>query len=702
MVVLPRRLQRPAFRLMEASARSATTFPPKFHLHPRPDNGSWWCRRRIIVVPECASLSTTTTTTTTPERASGRFGRYKDEYDESLRDGRRYWLDAASELDWHTPPTYENALVAPHPESHRMPPRWFADGVVNASYNCLDVHARAHPDRMALIYDSPVTNVRRRYTYAELLDEVSRFAHALSGLGVNTGDRVVIYMPMIPEAVIAMLGCARIGAVHSVVFGGFAARELASRIDDAEPRVIVSASGGVLPGGKTVPYKSLLGEALDMARWKGVERCVIVQREGILECALTRGMDVSYVELMESSNEKMDAVPLPSAHPLYTLYTSGTTGLPKGIVRDTGGYATALKWSMSKFYDCEPGDVFFAASDIGWVVSHSYTVYGPLLHGCTTILYEGKPVGTPDAGAFWRIVEEHGVNVLFSAPTAFRAMRQADPDGLMTKKYDLSTLRAVFVAGERSDPSTLHWIEHILRDNNIPAIDHWWQTELGFPGAGKIGQNNNKCAAAVPGYDFRVFDDDGNECPRNTLGALGIKLPLPPGTLPTLYNDDERFISEYLTKFPGYYETKDAGIIDDDGYISIMARTDDVICTAGYRLSTGAMEEILLEHSCVTDCAVFGVNDKLRGEVPIGLVVVTDEKEGLISELVAHVRATLGSHSNLKKLAIVKALPKTRSGKVLRGTMRKIANGEDYIVTPTIEDATVLTDLTPVILKLVE
>mmetsp|Transcript_15635 Transcript_15635/g.37550 ORF Transcript_15635/g.37550 Transcript_15635/m.37550 type:complete len:406 (-) Transcript_15635:66-1283(-) len=397
-----------------------------------------------------------------------------------------------------------------------------------------------------------------------------------------------------------------------------------------------------------------------------------------------------------------------SQKPHYILYTSGTTGMPKGVVHDTGGYATAMKWSMSKFYDCEQGDVFFAASDIGWVVGHSYTVYGPLLHGCTTILYEGKPVGTPDAGAFWRVVEEHGVNVLFSAPTAFRAIRQADPEGLMAKKYDLSSLRTVFAAGERSDPSTLHWIEDILQEYNIPAIDHWWQTELAFPGAGnalglgKISPRYGACAAAVPGYDIRALDDSGKEVPRNTLGDLAIKLPLPPGTLPTLYNNDERYISEYLNKYPGYYDTMDAGTIDEDGYISIMARTDDIICTAGYRLSTGAMEEILLEHSGVTDCAVIGVRDDLKGEVPVGFVVLSsEEQEGLIKELVMHVREKLGSHANLKKVAVVKALPKTRSGKVLRGTMKNIANGEEYTVTPTIEDPNVFDELSPVILKLV-
>ena len=497
------------------------------------------------------------------------------------------------------------------------------------------------------------------------------------------------------------------GAIHNVVFGGFAAKELATRIDDSKPKVIISASAGVLPGKKNVPYKPLLDEALNIAKWKDVKKCVIVQREDVLECPLKEGKDVSYSDLMKNVQQKIEAVPLPSTHPLYILYTSGTTGIPKGVVHDTGGYACALKWSMSHFYDCEPSDVYFAASDIGWVVGHSYTVYGPLLHGCTTILYEGKPIGTPDAGAWWRIIEEYGVNVLFSAPTAFRAIRQADPDGVMAKKYDLSTLRTVFAAGERSDPSTLHWIEDILSKHNVPAIDHWWQTELAFPGAGnalglgKITPKFGACAAPVPGYDIRAFDDEGKEVPPNTLGNLVIKLPLPPGTLPTLYNNDERYISEYLTKFPGHYDTSDAGIVDEDGYVSIMARTDDIICTSGYRLSTGSMEEILLDHDEVTDCCVFGVKDELKGEIPVGFVVVSDEREGLISELVAHVREKLGSHSNLKKVAVVPALPKTRSGKILRGTMRKIANGEAYTITPTIEDPNIFDALEPMIKKLV-
>ncbi|KAL9178555.1 hypothetical protein ACHAXT_001893 [Thalassiosira profunda] len=638
----------------------------------------------------------------TRHEAVGRFGRYIDDYSESLRDSRGYWMNAASELDWYQPPTLENALRT-HPKSEYMH-EWFTDGVLNTSYNCLDRHVLSgRGDQPALVYDSPVTDTKRTYTYSELLEEVAKFAAGLADLGVEVGDRVVIYMPMIPESVIAMLACARIGAIHSVVFGGFSAKELAHRIDDSQPKVIVSASGAVLPGGKVVPYKPLLEDALEKAQWKDVSRSVIVQRKR-LECKLKEG-DVSYQELMEGVNDTMDAVMVPSTHPHYILYTSGTTGMPKGVVHDTGGYATAMKWSMSKFYDTDPGDVFFAAADVGWAVGHSYTVYGPLIHGCTTILYEGKPVGTPDAGAFWRIVEEYGVNVLFSAPTSFRAVRQADPEGAMAKKHDLSSLRAVYAAGERSDPSTLHWMEDIL--GGVPAIDHWWQTELGYPGAGnalglgKIAPRHGACAAAVPGYDIRAFDDDGKELPPNSLGSLAIKLPLPPGTLPTLYNNDERYISEYLSKFPGYYDTMDAGVVDEDGYVSIMARTDDIICTAGYRLSTGALEEILMDHQEVTDAAVIGVRDKLKGEVPVGFVVVSEEKEGLINELVSHVREKLGSHANLKKVAIVRALPKTRSGKVLRGTMRKIANGEDYVVTPTIEDPNIFEELKPVITKLV-
>jgi len=489
---------------------------------------------------------------------------------------------------------------------------------------------------------------------------------------------------------------------------------LATRMDHCKPKVIVTASGGVLPGGKTVPYKPLVEGALEIATCADdVKKCIVVQREGVIECTLSDKRDVCYKDLMNSvANERVDAVPLPATHEHWILYTSGTTGIPKGVVSDTGGYAVALKWSMSKFYDCEPGDVFFAASDIGWVVGHSYSVYGPLLHGCTSILYEGKPVH-PDAGALWRVIEEHGVNTLFAAPTGFRAIRQLDPSGSMTKKYDLSTLRTVFVAGERSDPNTLHWIEDILSDYNVPAIDHWWQTELSFPGAGNakglgfIKPKHGACAAMVPGYDIKVLGDDGEELPPNTLGSLAIKLPLPPGTLPTLYDNDERYISGYLSKFPGYYDTMDSGMVDDEGFILFLSRTDDIINVSGIRLSTGAMEEILLENPNVTDCAVIGVRDQLKGEIPIGFVVVSPERDSskdeseLLDELVSSVRQKMGVVSNFKSVAVVRALPKTRSGKILRQTMRKIANGEDYVVTPTVEDPNIFDELAPVIRKVV-
>mmetsp|Transcript_4292 Transcript_4292/g.7082 ORF Transcript_4292/g.7082 Transcript_4292/m.7082 type:complete len:687 (+) Transcript_4292:107-2167(+) len=663
------------------------------------------CRSKPTVFPECGYSFFSTRDDTI-----GRFGKYSVDFEESLSNKEKYWHDAASDLHWFKEPSLENTLQT-HPKSQYMH-KWFTDGLINTSYNCLDRHViEGRGSQKALIYDSPVTNTLKHYTYADLLDEVSQFAAALTDLNVKVGDRVVIYMPNIPEAAIAMLACARIGAVHSVVFGGFAAKELASRIDHCKPKVILTASGGVLPGGKTVPYKPLVDGALEIASCgDDVEKCVVVQREGVIECTLNNARDVSYKDLINSvANKRVDAVPLPSMHEHWILYTSGTTGMPKGVVSDTGGYAVALKWSMSKFYDCEPGDVYLAASDIGWAVGHSYSVYGPLLHGCTTVLFEGKPVH-PDAGVFWRAIEEHGVNVLFAAPTGFRAIRQLDRNGSLTKKYDLSTLKSVFVAGERSDPNTLHWIENILSDYKVPVIDHWWQTELSFPGAGNakglgfITPKHGACAAAVPGYDIKVLGDDGEELPPNTFGSLAIKLPLPPGTLPTLYNNDERYINDYLSNFPGYYDTMDAGMVDEEGYVSILSRTDDVINVSGVRLSTGAMEEILFEHADVTDCAVIGIRDDLKGDVPIGFVVVSPDRDSskeseLLDELVSLVRQKMGAVSNFKSVAVVRALPKTRSGKILRQTMRKIANGEDYVVTPTIEDPNIFDELTPFILK---
>lgn len=638
------------------------------------------------------------------------------EYKFSLTNPEEFWSKAADLLHWYERPKTiltRRSLDLLHP--HCSLYQWFSDGTINTCYNCLDVHVQnGRGTQDALLYDSPLTNTKIRYTYSELLDEVSRFAGALTNLGVQTGDRVVIYMPMIPQAIIAMLACTRIGAVHSVVFGGFASPELAARIVDCQPKVIVSASAGIEPGNRIVPYKPLLDRALELAEQQdknvSVERCVIVQRRDVQSCTLDGKRDVEYSEVLSEAAPVVDAIPLPSTHPHYVLYTSGTTGLPKGVLRDTGSYAAALKWSMPHFYNSNPGDVFWAASDIGWVVGHSYIVYAPLLNGSTTVLYEGKPVGTPDAGAFWRVVEEYGVKTLFTAPTAFRAIRQADPEAKFVQKYDLSSLQTLFLAGERSDPDTLHWCEHALSSYGTPAIDHWWQTELGFPGVGnavglgRIPTRYGACAAPVPGYDIAIFDDEGNALPPNTLGSMAIKLPLPPGTLPTLYKNDERYINEYLTKYPGYYDTGDAAYIDDEGYVHIMGRTDDVINTAGHRLSTGAIEEILLEHPQVADSAVIGINDKLKGHVPVGFVTTiagsTIDEATLREELIQHVRDTLGPVASFKKVAIVKALPKTRSGKILRGTMAKIANGEEYTVTPTIEDPNIFDTLGPEIVKL--
>jgi len=637
---------------------------------------------------------------------SGRHGHYPTEYERSLKDPEQFWSDAARKLTWFKEPE----TILSQSESNPNLFSWFPDGLINTSYNCLDVHVSAgRGDQDALIYDSPLTNTKECYTYSELLDQVSRFAGALQDTGVEKGDRVVIYMPMIPQAIVAMLACARIGAVHSVVFGGFAAPELATRITDCQPKIVVSASAGIEPGNRIIPYKPLLDRAMELAN-HSVEHCVIVQRERVQTCELGP-IDVSYDDIMAKA-KPVDAVQLLSTDPHYILYTSGTTGIPKGVLRNTGCYATALKWSMDAFYDTSPGETFWAASDIGWVVGHSYIVYAPLLHGCATVLYEGKPVNTPDAGAFWRVIEEHHVSTMFTAPTAFRAMKQADPTASFAEKYDLKSLRALFLAGERSDPDTLRWCENALSQYGTPVIDHWWQTELGWPGLGnaiglgRIPVRHGACAGPVPGYDICAFDDEGNQLPRGKLGGLAIKLPLPPGALPTLYNNDERFVQAYLTQFPGYYDTGDAGFIDDDGYVSVMGRTDDIINTAGHRLSTGGMEEILLDHPDVADSAVIGVQDDLKGEVPVGFVVtvagcstgVSDLKHQLIDK----VREELGAVASFKKVGIVKALPKTRSGKILRATMTKIANGEDYTITPTIEDPNIFDILEPQIKEVVQ
>ena len=638
------------------------------------------------------------------DKIRGPHGSYAEQYAFSLAEPEQFWAKAANTLVWFKKPTNIMEKSKENPHLHK----WFSDGVINISYNCLDVHVkngRANQD--ALIYDSPLTGVKKRYTYQELFDQVASCAGALVDMGATKGDRVVIYMPMIPEAVVAMLACTRIGAVHSVVFGGFAAKELATRITDCQPKVIFSASAGLEPG-RIVPYKPLLDEALRLAT-HNVEKCVIVQRDSVQSCELGI-LDVEYNDFMTSTG--VDAVPLPANHPHYVLYTSGTTGLPKGVVRDTGGYAVALKNSMSAFYGINPGEVFWAASDIGWVVGHSYIVYGPLLQGCTTILYEGKPVGTPDAGAFWRVIEEYKVKAMFAAPTAFRAIKQVDPHAELVSQYNLSSMKTLFLAGEHCDPTTLHWCENALKKYDIPAIDHWWQTELGWPGVGNavglglMPVRYGACAAPVPGYDVRVVNRRGESVPPNTLGNMVIKLPLPPGTLATLYNNDERYVKDYLTKYPGFYDAGDAALIDEYGYIHIMGRTDDIINTAGHRLSTGTMEEVLMEHSEVADCAVIGIKDNIKGEVPVGFVVTiagsTKDPQDVCAELIQLVREELGPVASFKKVAVVKALPKTRSGKILRSTMSQIAKGEAYSITPTIEDPNIFEYLEPEILKLVK
>lgn len=621
-------------------------------------------------------------------------------------------MRAADKLDWFRKPTVAFEQDAANP----LLTNWFSDGLINTCYNCLDVHCRGdekdRSDQVALYYDSPVTGVKRQFTYRELLDKVSRFAGALQDLGVAAGDRVVIYMPMIPEAVIAMLACARIGAVHSVVFGGFAAKELATRISDCQPKVIIAASAGIEPT-RIVPYKPLLDKALALASLKNAPHTIIHQRTNVPEEAKCQlgPHDLDFDELMAKSSP-VDAVPLPANHPHYILYTSGTTGLPKGVVRDTAGWAAALKYSMGAFYDTDPGTTYFAASDIGWVVGHAYVVYAPLLNGCSTVLYEGKPVGTPDAGAFWRVIEEYRVRTLFVAPTAFRAIKQADPQAELAEKYDLSSLNAVFLAGEHCDPDTLQYCERALSkygDDVKAAIDHWWQTELGHPGVGNaIGLGRmpvrpGACAAPAPGFDIRIVDDNNRELPRGELGNMVIRTPLPPGTLQTLYKDDERHAREYLTKYPGFYDTGDAALMDEGGYVHILGRTDDLINTAGHRISTGTIEELLQSHPEVAECAVIPVKDDLKGEVPVGFVITnkgsTMEHDQLKKELVLIVRDGLGPVASFKKVGVVKSLPKTRSGKILRSTMSKIANGQPYSITPTIEDKDIFNYLAPEIIK---
>jgi propionyl-CoA synthetase len=622
-------------------------------------------------------------------------GAYRTAYELSLRDPAAFWVEAAAHLDWRRPPA--TVLDDARPPFYR----WFPDGRLNTCENALDRHVAAgHGERTALIYDSPVTGTQRRYSYAELLDRTARFAGALRGLGVGAGDRVVLYLPMVPEALVAMLACARLGAVHSVVFGGFAAHELAVRIDDARPKVVVSASCGV-EGSRIVEYKPLLDRALAAATHQP-DHCVVLQRPQAV-ASMAAGRDLDWAEL-EAAAEPAGCEPVAATDPLYVLYTSGTTAKPKGVVRDNGGHAVALAWSMRNVYDVGPGDVWWAASDVGWVVGHSYIVYAPLLVGATTVLYEGKPVGTPDAGAFWRVVSEHRVKALFTAPTAIRAIKKEDPAGRLLAGHDLSCLRTLFLAGERLDPDTWRWATDRL---GVPVVDHWWQTETGWPIAANLRGlepmpiKPGSPSVPVPGYDVRVLDPSGAEVPAGTEGAICIRLPLPPGTLPTLWEDDERFVASYLSAFPGHYLTGDGGYVDEDGYLYVMGRTDDVINVAGHRLSTGSMEAAIASHPAVAECAVIGVHDELKGQAPRGLVVlkagVEVDPDQLRAELVALVREQVGAVASFRHVDVVPGLPKTRSGKILRRSLRAMADGRDEAVPSTIEDPAVLEALRPVL-----
>ncbi|MFN8072028.1 MAG: propionyl-CoA synthetase [Mycobacterium sp.] len=619
-------------------------------------------------------------------------GDYREIFAASVSEPEAFWAEAASAVSWTKAP--QRILDDDHPPFYR----WFPDAELNTCFNALDRHIEARGDQPALIYDSPVTGCKRVYTYRELLDETARFAGVLRGLGVQKGDRVVLYMPMIPEAVVAMLACARLGAVHSVVFGGFASHELATRIDDAQPTVIVSASCGIEPT-RLIEYKPMLDHALTRAVHQP-RACVIFQRDQH-RCDLVEGRDHDWTELIATA-EPADPVPVAATDPLYVLYTSGTTGKPKGIVRDNGGHAVALLWSMANIYGVGPGEVFWAASDVGWVVGHSYIVYAPLLAGATTVLYEGKPIGTPDPGAFWRVVSEYGVAVLFSAPTALRAIRKEDPEASHLARYDLSSLRYLFQAGERLDPDTYHWASQVL---GIPVIDHWWQTETGWAiAANPVGVQQLPLKAGsptvpMPGYDVQILHIDGSGCEHGEEGAICIRLPLPPGTLPTLWGDDARFEASYLCEHPGYYLTGDGGYLDSDGYLFVMGRIDDVINVAGHRLSTGAIEAVVASHPAVAECAVIGVADEIKGQVPRGFVVLKAgaSPDGLAAELVAAVRHSIGAVACFNAVDVVAALPKTRSGKILRKTMRGIADGHDEPVPSTIEDAGVLDALRTVL-----
>ena len=616
-------------------------------------------------------------------------------YAQWAKDPERFWAEAGEAIDWYK--RWDRVL-----DGSRAPfYRWFPGGVVNSCYNALDRHVEhGRADQPALLYDSPVTGTIKTFTYRELRDEVARFAGVLRGRGVRTGDRVIIYMPMVPEAVVAMLACARIGAIHSVVFGGFASHELAARISHAEPTLIVSASCGIEVN-RVVPYKPLLDKAIELA--SGKPRCCIILQRPEERAPLVAGRDYDWAELMAAS-QPAECVPVAATDPLYILYTSGTTGMPKGVVRDNGGHLVALKWSMTHIYGVEPGEVYWAASDLGWAVGHSYIVYGPLFNGNTTVLYEGKPVGTPDPGAFWRVISQHRVSVFFTAPTAIRAIKRDDPTGEHVRRYDLARFRTFFLAGERCDPDTLHWAEQQL---GVPVIDHWWQTETGWPigvncvGLGMLPVKPGSCAKAVVGYDVRVLGEDGQELPPGQTGNIVIRLPLPPGCLPTLWHNDEGYVRSYVSRYPGYYLTADAGYKDADGYLWVMGRTDDIINVAGHRLSTGAMEEVLASHPDVAECAVVGVADEIKGEIPLGLVVlkagVQRPPAAIADEVVGMVRERIGPVAAFRMAVVVQRLPKTRSGKILRGTVKKIADGTEYRVPPTIDDPTTLDEIAAVL-----
>ena len=623
---------------------------------------------------------------------------YKKVYNSWKNDPEAFWMTAADAIDWVTKPS--RALFADRAPFYE----WFSDSEVNTCYNAVDRHVlNGRGDQKAIIYDSPMTGTKYSITFSELLEKVSVLAGALTNNGISKGDRVIIYMPMIPEGIISMLACARIGAIHSVVFGGFAANELAVRIDDAKPKAILAASCGLEPN-RIVEYKPLIDQAIELASHK--PQTVVIFQRAECKAELVDGRDHDWNVFQENA-EKAPCVPVKGSHPAYILYTSGTTGAPKGVVRPTAGHLVALNWTMKNFYNVDPGEVFWAASDIGWIVGHSYICYAPLIHGNTTLVFEGKPVGTPDAGTFWRVISEHKVSNFFTAPTAFRAIKRMDPKGELKKKYDLSNLRALFLAGERADPDTVNWAENLLQ---IPIIDHWWQTETGYVIAGnplgieKLPIKVGSPTVPMPGFDIKVLDRSGSELPAGQLGSIAIKLPLPPGTLPTLWNAQDRFESSYLNTFPGYYETGDAGIIDDDGYIYIMARTDDVINVAGHRLSTGAIEEVLANHPDVAECAVIGVSDNLKGQLPVGFLCLTagvDRDHMIIeTECVEMVRKQIGPVAAFKNALVVDRLPKTRSGKILRGTMVKIANNEEFKLPATIDDPVILQEIKDALIKI--